>query len=115
MRTIDRSPRDADLSGDLCRSYAAAAKLAHPVSLGSGSRSAALVFAFGLGLGDADKHPLARQFPLELSDAAKQVEHEPASRRRPVDRLIQHLEGYTLGFQLGAYLAKVRNAPGKPV
>jgi hypothetical protein len=30
-------------------------------------------------------------------------------------RLIQHLERYALGFQASAYLAKVWDAPGKPI
>src|SRR5262245_45739588 len=94
------------------RSHAGVTQLAHLVGLRSGSRSAALVLAFGPGFGDADQHSLAGQLPLKLSDAAEKVEHEPASRRRCVDRLIQDLEGYALGFQLGAYLAKVRNTPG---
>jgi len=34
---INRSPADADLSGDLCRSHASVTKRAHLVSLGSGS------------------------------------------------------------------------------
>src|SRR5262245_36883594 len=97
------------------RSHASLTKLSYLVSLGSGSRSTALVFAFGPGFGNANQHSLSGQLPLELSDGAKQVEHEPSGRRRSVDRLIQHLERYALGFQLGAYLAKVRDASSKPV
>src|SRR5262245_28276912 len=97
------------------RSHASLTKLAYLVSLGSGSGSTALVFAFGPGFGNANQHSLAGQLPLELSDGAKHVEHEPSGRRGSVDRLIQHLEGYALGFQLGAHVAKLRNAPGKPV
>ena len=83
------------------------------VGLRSGSRRSALVCAFGPCLGDADEHPLAGQLPLELSDGAKQVEHEPAGRRGSVDRLIQHFESDALGFQIGTYLAQMRNAPGE--
>jgi hypothetical protein len=50
-----------------------------------------------------------------LSDAAEKVEHQPSIWGRSVDRLIQHLERYALGFKARTYLAKMRNAPDKPV
>ena len=49
---INRSPADADLCGDLCRSHASVTKSAHLVSLGSGSWRSAHER-------EAD-HPLAR-------------------------------------------------------
>ena len=55
--SINRSPANADLSGNLCRSHASVTKRAHLVSLGSGSWRSALVLALGPGFGDANRQP----------------------------------------------------------